>query len=221
VRRMRPPEKEPTVAKQTVISGEWCDTESVMRALNISERTVQKWAELGRLRYKTIQDGSRRFRLYDSAEVEKLRQSGPPKPSREQSSNGTDHAINRQNGEVVAIKGRSPSGGEVMLVKELSEMMRDVVAKLLDERKQERDAAKEREEKERAAQEKRWEAERAAQELTKKVWLTLREASQIYGLPQQTLRDLLEQGKISGIQAGKSWRIWRPSLEEFSRKGVA
>lgn len=69
--------------KTEVLTGEWCDADSVERTLGISERTVQKWAKEGHLRFKTIQEGSRRFRLYDASDVERLqREGGPPKTDR-------------------------------------------------------------------------------------------------------------------------------------------
>lgn len=60
-----------------LVTGEWMDTQSVMRALGISERSVQKRAAQGHLKYKTVQDGLHRFRLYEAASVEQFRKYGP------------------------------------------------------------------------------------------------------------------------------------------------
>lgn len=59
------------------MAGEWIDTEGVMRELKMSERTVQKWAARGHLRFKTVQNGLHRYRLYDVASVRQFRESGP------------------------------------------------------------------------------------------------------------------------------------------------
>lgn len=89
------------MAKGMPKAGEWCDTESVMRTLNISERTVQKWAQLGWLKYKVVREGKRRFRLYDERDVEKLRESGPPQTPAENQ--------NGQQGAQLALPVRLPA----------------------------------------------------------------------------------------------------------------
>lgn len=76
------------MAKGLPKTGEWGDTESVMRALGISQRTVQKYAQLGWLGHKTMREGRRHYRLYDMADVAKLQASGPPRTLPD----GTDEA---------------------------------------------------------------------------------------------------------------------------------
>jgi len=65
------------MAKEPVMAGEWLDTQSVMRVLGISERRVQQRAAEGYLKFKTVQNGLHRKRLYEAESVEQFRQNGP------------------------------------------------------------------------------------------------------------------------------------------------
>jgi hypothetical protein len=156
------------VAKQTVISGEWCDTESVMRALDVSQRTVQKWAEKGHLKFKTIRDGSRRIRLYDAGDVERLRESGPPRSKTERNPGNGEVAARKTPKaeaklghalETVSIVGQMIAGQKAELENRRAELSA-LVGQLADFVKSSQDAERQRRKDELTDARERWEAER-------------------------------------------------------------
>jgi excisionase family DNA binding protein len=193
----------------TILPDRWMTTAEVSKAIRRSERTVQEMAKDGRLKSKpaTKQSGQpHNARLYDPADVRRFLPEGP------QSEPSPASIARREARRRKAIAVIPQTGTEVMLFKDMTEMFRDVVQKLLAENQAQREVEAKRAEGER----ERWEIERAERALREKAWLTPKECAKGWGLPSTTVRELAEQGKIAGVRVGKSWRIRRASLEAFA-----
>jgi hypothetical protein len=207
-----------------------------MRALGISERTVQDWAKKGRLKYKTIRQGGRRFRLYDASGVDKLRELGPPKadPLAE-----PDYVIDSEGAVTKGGREKRDQGaraldtvsivGQILaaqraelevrktelsgLVGQLVEFAKGNHAAEMQRWKDEREDARERWE----AEQKRLTAEHEAREaeLRRRPWLTLEEAVAESNLTTAAIRQAVKDGLLVATTKG-GLRIQRASLEAFS-----
>jgi excisionase family DNA binding protein len=160
------------MGKQTIVPGEWYPSEEAAQRLNISLRTLQKWAEKGHLKFKTIQQGSHRFRVYDAADVDRLRESGPPEPRPQPQKPEPDLVITKQSKaelqaaralDTVSIVGNlvaSHKSEMEMLVAQMGRNLEAVVNMILTAQKAEADANRERLKAEREDARERWEIER-------------------------------------------------------------
>ena len=69
----------------TVLQSDWYDKAQTMKKLNIAERTLQTWTKDGRIRFKMQSvKGKRPERVYRAADVEKIRDAGPPASERKE-----------------------------------------------------------------------------------------------------------------------------------------
>jgi uncharacterized coiled-coil protein SlyX len=163
------------LAKQTVYAGEWYPSEDAAKKLDVSIRTLQKWAEKGYLKFRTVRQGNLRPRLYDAADVDRLKESGPPKPrtATRQTENGAEEG-NAQTGRVrrhgseaklaqaldtVSIVGQMIAGQKAELENRRAELSA-LVGQLADFAKSSQDAERQRRKDELTDARERWEAER-------------------------------------------------------------
>ena len=49
---------------------------------------------------------------------------------------------------------------------------------------------------------------------------TLQEVQEILQVTRRTLYNWIKDGKLKAIKAGRSWRVTRQALEEFTRTGT-
>jgi hypothetical protein len=146
---------------EQLLTGDWCDGETAKRKLGIAQRTLATWASKGILKFKTVQNGSHRFRLYDTASVDKLQREGRPadKPV------VSDEVIDVRRKQIVR-KPAQEAQCEMQktqletLMAQAAKNLETVVTLILTAQKAESDANRERLKAEREDLRERWEMDR-------------------------------------------------------------
>ena len=202
-----------------IISNEWYTIPETTAKLEIAEKTLRKWALKGRLGYRLQSvPGKRPQRLYNAADVERLKLAGPPKLVVAQHPPDVPRnvplipkvkSLDHQNGR--ALDTVSMAGQFLAFLKAEHEAERERT-------KADREDARERWE----TEQKRWEIEQKRLALEKesaarqsRAWLTLTESADRSGLPRTALKKAVQDGKLIASTAG-GIRIQRASLDSFT-----
>jgi DNA-binding transcriptional MerR regulator len=163
--------KERNLAQITVLDNDWYDRTETQNALNLGERQLRLWVQMGRIRTKTNPANTRQ-RLYKAEDVEKLRQEAPTKAARsEAAENVPVRAVRVPKAEkqelraldMVSIVGNLVAGHKAeleMLTAQFAKSLETVVGMILNNQKAEADANRERLKAEREDNRERWELDR-------------------------------------------------------------
>ena len=195
-------------------NGEWISTAETAKALGKSQRTIQKMAKEGFLKWKLA--GLReqpRQRVYSAKDVERIAAGAVPRPPRSETNTPA------------LVRTARPSAPDAM----------SILIQMLAGQHAEKDAEREREKNLLAEQRQRWEVElkrqdeaqqRLDEEKKRKLelerpWLTIEHAMELSGLTKKQLVELAKSHTIVALQQG-GWRINRASLElTFSAVAMA
>src|SRR3569833_3274420 len=169
---------------------EWLTTEQVMHALGKSQRTVQKLAQAGLLKWKLVtRVGTSPGRVYDAKDVRALVPVVPkPTPQTTHHTHKTPqkkaphHTIDRQTRTIEARLEKAV--GNIEMVGQFLAFMKAGQEAEHERRKAYYEDRRERWE----VEQKQAAAERAEQKERAKPWLTLDEAVAQYGLPAAAIR---------------------------------
>jgi len=209
---------------------EWMTSSEAAAALQKSERTVQKMAKRGILKWKSAnRPGNPTARLYDARDVQRFLSTEPSqRPVIEPT------AARTEPGALAVRSNRRENAVETRLEKALGtiELAYQFFAAQKDEReadrqreKDAREDAKERwmaeqkrleaERLEKIADRKREEREKARERACALPWLTLKAAAEFSGLTRAQIISLCETQTVIALKDHKSgeWRINRASLQ--------
>ena len=169
---------------------EWLPMTEATTRLERSAKTLERLVAAGEVKSRTEPRAGRKpERLYHAGDIERIRFQGE---------NGTG-------ARGLSAGPRSAGGAELLRVSgETATLFRDVLERLADERKAERESHQLLEER------------KLTQELLRsKIWLSRREAAEYSGIPIGALRELMKQGRFVARRFGRQVRVLRSSLEAY------